>query len=293
VRVTGITDQTVTSDYATNNTTYDITITGKAISKFRVVSEPTCSGIKSSDFVGTELTHIHIQQSGTTGHSINSADLEGLPLTYLHLQTIGTSGHSINSDHLKNMSLTNLVLNSIGTTGHSINSDHLKNMSLTYLQLISIGTTGHSINSDHLKNMSLTYFYLQAIGTSGHAINTAHLTSATTFVIISIGSNNTGQISDLPNTATTIYIGDSGTGISLTSGTLKAWANCNFTFTGYSGGAGGVVDAFLNAYAPVAGTGTRTISFATAARTSASNDAVVTLRSKGKTIITSGGTEAP
>jgi hypothetical protein len=67
---------------------------------------------------------------------------------------------------------------------------------------------------------------------------------------------------------------------------MPAWAATTITIqSGYSTAA---VDGFLNAWAPTAGTGTKTINLAGAnqPRSSASDAAVTILNGKGKTIIT-------
>ena len=220
VKVSGITDQVKTSDYATINKTYTIKVYGNLskLSKFTIVTEATVRGIKSSELRKcVNLTYLYLNNLGTTGHTINTADLVGMPLTYLYL-------------------------NNLGTTGHTINTSDLVGMPLTYLTLSTLGTT-----------------------------------------------TCTGQISDLATGLTTMAIINCGTGISITSGTMKAWANAVITLTpSGTGYTTAQIDGFLNAWATPAGTGTKTIDLrgANQARSSASNTSVSTLTTKGKTILT-------
>jgi hypothetical protein len=271
VKICGTSDQTITSDYSTNNTIYNIKMFGNLdkLTKFSISSETTLSGILSSELAYcNNLSVLNLSSIGTTGHSINSDHLKNMPLTYINLSTLGTTGHSINSDHLKNMQLTSIQLALLGTTGHSINSDHLKNMPLTYINLSTLGTTGHTINTSHFANMQLTYFRINLLGTTGH----------------------TGTIADLPATLTTLTISGCGTGISISNGTMKAW-NANITLTsGYSTAS---VDGFLNAYAAVAPSSAKTIDLkgvgagiANENRSTASDAAVTTLQGLLKTVLT-------
>jgi len=103
----------------------------------------------------------------------------------------------------------------------------------------------------------------------------------------------TFDMTDIPDLSTLLNIGNNhNVNISYTTGTLPAWStlditlnDCNLTTT--------ELDAFLNQYAIDAGTGEATLDFSDATRSEDSDDAVITLNGKQKTIITTAGTEAP
>jgi len=103
----------------------------------------------------------------------------------------------------------------------------------------------------------------------------------------------TFDMTDIPDLSTLLNISyNHNVNISYTTGTLPAWStlditlnDCNLTTT--------ELDAFLNQYAIDAGTGEATLDFSGATRSEDSDDAVITLKGKQKTIITTAGTEAP
>jgi len=201
--------------------------------------------------------------SDTTYHIYVYGDLEGFTKIYINAEA---TYDSLFSSEFSGMSLTYFGLYNSGTN-HEINSSDFAGMPLAYFGLYNSGTN-NEINPSDFAGMPLTYFWLNNSGT-----------------------NHAGQISYFATGLNTLYIGNSGTGISITSGTMKTWANCNITLKGYTGGAGGDCDAFLIAYAATAGAGVKTIDLSNAARTSASDAAVTTLIGLGKTIKTLGLTE--
>ena len=98
-----------------------------------------------------------------------------------------------------------------------------------------------------------------------------------------------GNLSSIKTTATNIIYQSSGKSFDITAGTMPAWANTTITITptgtGYTTAE---IDAFLNAWALTAGSGTRTIDLrgANQPRSSNSDAAVSTLNGLGKTILT-------
>jgi len=110
----------------------------------------------------------------------------------------------------------------------------------------------------------------------------------TFWVLYNSGTNVLGQISDFPNSLTTLDIQLSGNGMSITSGTLKAWGSATITLqSSYTTAS---VDGFLINWAPVATYGLKIISLAgtnqARSNTTEVNNAITTLQGKGKTIIT-------
>lgn len=93
----------------------------------------------------------------------------------------------------------------------------------------------------------------------------------------------TGNISSLPTGLTSMTLYDLGSGINITTGAMPAWSG--LTATLHCNHSSEDVDGFLNAWALTAGVGTKTINIQRM-RTSASDAAVITLNSKGKTINT-------
>jgi len=132
-----------------------------------------------------------------------------------------------------------------------------------------------------------------------------NLTATITDAGIPTGLTGTWYWGNLPNLTANIDITDfpaditttillkilKNVDIDYTSGSLPAWSttaitiNTELTTT--------ELDAFLNQYAIDAGTGEATLNFSDATRSEDSDAAVVTLNGKEKTIITTAGTEAP
>ena len=224
--------------------------------------------------------------SQSTLNTINSSHFVGMPLTYWGLYSSGTN-HTINSSHFVGMPLTVWKLFSPGTN-NTINSSHFVGMPLTYWELYNSGTN-HTINSSHFVGMPLTFWVLQDSGTN-HIINSSHFVGMplTFWRLCNSGTNVLGQISDFPNSLITLFIQLSGSGMSITSGILKAWGSATITLqSSYTTAS---VDGFLINWAPVAGVGTKNINLAGTNGTCTVSDpnvaaAITTLQGKGKTIV--------
>lgn len=227
--------------------------------------------------------------NNTTYNIVVKGDLGGV--IYLYFVDGVTFANITSSEVKKFRNLQILRLYNCGTTGHHIYSSDLVNLPLKHLTIYFAGT-GHLINTAHLVGKSLDYFRLVNAGSS-NIINTAHFIGMplTYWELNNSGTNNTGQISDLPTELTDLRVLAAGQGISITSGTMKAWASTEMRLQSAYNTAS--VDGFLNAWATVAGSGTKTIylagtgaGIANEPRSSASDAAVVTLKALGKTIQT-------
>jgi hypothetical protein len=236
-----------------------------------------------------------VSDYGTTSHTYPIAIYGDLSkLTKLVIANEATVQAVKSSQITACTGMTYLQFSDLSATGHVINSSDLVGLPLTYLRLSYLSTTGITINTANFVGMPLATLFLSNIGTSGHTINTANLVGLPlTYVVFSnLGTTTcTGQISDLPTGLTDLTISNCGQGISISSGTMKAWASTIITLT--SAYTTASVDGFLNAWATPAGTGTKTITLsgsgagiANQARSSASDAAVTTLQGKGKTIVT-------
>jgi len=202
----------------------------------------------------------------------------------------GEGGHLIEADGTDKEMSSNYTASD--TTYHIYVYGDLEGFKRIY---ISGEATYDSLFSSELTRfISLIYFKLYNSGTNNE-INSSDFVGMPliVFSLYNSGTEHSGQISDLATELVILYIKNSGTGISITSGTMPAWANCNITLLGYTGGVGGDCDAFLNAYAATAGAGAKTIDLSDVARTAASDAAVTTLIGLGKTIKTLGLTEEP
>ncbi len=137
-------------------------------------------------------------------------------------------------------------------------------------QLSMSNLTGltYNLNNNPLPS-GLTYLYLYNLGTS--------ITGGTLNNFVAVNAN-------------TLYFSLSGNAVDITTGLTRAWNNCNITITpqtGY-GYTTAQIDSFLINYDAVAGTGSKTIDLrgANQPRSSASDAAVSSLISKGRTILT-------
>lgn len=227
--------------------------------------------------------------NNTTYNIVIKGDLGGV--IYLYFVDKATFANITSTEIKKFRNLQILRLYNCGTIGHHIYSSDLVNLPLKHLTIYFAGT-GHLINTAHLVGKSLDYFRLVNAGSS-NIINTAHFIGMplTYWELNNSGVNNSGQISDLPTGLTDLRVLAAGQDISITSGTMKAWASTEIRLqSAYTTAS---IDGFLNAWAPVAGTGTKTIylagtgaGIANQPRSSASDAAVITLNGKGKTIQT-------
>jgi len=154
---------------------------------------------------------------------------------------------------------------------------------------IASQTTLNNINSSHFVGMPLINWILYNSGTN-NTINSSHFVEMplTLWRLYNSGTNVLGQISDFPDSLTTLEIQLSGNGMSITSGTLKAWGSATITLqSSYTTAS---VDGFLINWAPVATYGSKTISLAgtnqARSNTTEVNNAITTLQGKGKTIFT-------
>lgn len=138
-RFAGTTDQTLTSNYLTNNTTYNIDVYDNIenISEIIITSEPTLSGINSSDLVNMPLTFFRIYNSGTD-HMINSADFSEMSLEYFNMANCGVN-NTINSSDFVGMPLINIRIVNSGTN-HVYNSADFSEMPLEYFFIYLCGT---------------------------------------------------------------------------------------------------------------------------------------------------------
>lgn len=226
--------------------------------------------------------------ANTTYNISITGDLSGV--RYLYFVDETTLDNITSAQIKKFKKLEILRLYNCGTT-HSIYSSDLAGLPLKHFTIYYAGT-GHNINSYDFIGKSLDYFRLVNAGTN-NTINTAHFVGMplTYFEINNSGTNNTGKISDLPTGLTDLRVIASGQGISISSGAMKAWASTEIRLlSAYSTTS---VDGFLNAWAPVAGSGTKMIylagsgdGIANQPRSSASDAAVTTLQGLGKTIQT-------
>lgn len=261
--------------------------------------------VKSIVFTGTATGNIVMQGTGAIkvewgDGSVNNYTLTGSDQNISHTYSSGTYNIKIwNSDRI-----TKWHMNS-NTGTWTISSKGLPN--LTYLYLRNLSGT-QTINSGHIPGV--TYLYLNNISGT-QTINSYDIPKVTVLYLLSISGIQTIDLTDIPNvydlylkningiysgnlssiktTATNIIYQSSGKSFDITAGTMPAWANTTITITptgtGYTTAE---IDAFLNAWALTAGSGTKTIDLrgANQPRSSNSDAAVSTLNGLGKTILT-------
>jgi hypothetical protein len=291
VYVVGTADQTKTSNYVTNNKTYNVRIFGdlSRLNKFSINTEATVSNfnINQLDYCDN-LTYLYLNNLGT--NLTGSIDNLSSKLTTFTLSNLGTNLTG-SIDNLSSK-LTSLTLYNLGTnfTG---SIDNLSSK-LTSLTLRNLGTnlTG---SIDNLSS-DLTSLTLYNLGTNFTGSIDNLSSDLTTLYLYNLGTNFTGSIDNLSSDLTSLTLNTLGTNINITDGPMPAWASNAITITsGYNTAS---VDGFLNTWAATAGAGAMTIDLsgigagvANGARSSASNAAVTTLIGLSKTIKTQGLTE--
>lgn len=269
------------------------------------------SNFNTSDLIGLPLKYIDVQAAPTlANYRCNSLDLIDMPLEVVifsanagifnfdtvdlrnkNITKFNITGYGsasiIRSEDLATMPLTDILIHG-GFSACIINSSDFIGMSLTRL---SIGHTGVNTiirSSDVVQISGLTNFTLYGDG-GVYDIDLSDfsaMSSLLTFYLngqVSTITISGGYLSDLPTQLTTIFT-SAITNLNITDGTMKAWTNATITLTNNHDSSD--VDAFLIAWAPIAGTAAKTITIKKA-RTSASDSAVATLVSKLKTINTS------
>lgn len=322
-------DQTVTSTYASTNTTYHITISGNLgrLRKFFIGDEATVSNLDIDDLATTGLTQLSLGQLG----SGVSGSIENLPDTLYNL-TINSTGTTISGAPVNSPSgITNFWLQGLNSLSGAIptNTSHpdtfrlyLQSCSglngtistcpakLRYFRIQSITGIGGSFDSLCSGCPELVQIYFLVVGTTmtgtsaltlpsglldvtiqgssgaSWSLNLSDFAQCTNIYLNTLGNSNTGAIESLTGAVTAINIVNCGTTINYGGGTVPAWATTSITFQ--AGMTTANLDAFLNAWATTAGSGTKTINLAgnNQARSSASNAAVTTLNGLGKTIVT-------
>lgn len=281
--------------------------------------------IDSSAFVGMALTRWSILASGT-GHHIDSADFADITtLTTFHLTYAGTnnfvdSAHFVNKPNLIEFDLVNIIGSTL-----DIDSSDFAGKDLIFFKIFNAGTYGtnpvaYHIDSSDFIGMPLEQLSLYAMGASADVVidsadlsgitqlyvlnhqNSGNASSYTVSDLTNMAANGLvtltnigtvgGNLSDFHATMTMIHIQGCGKTMSLTTGALKAWNAANISLlpsgtagTGYSTAE---IDAFLIAYAAVAGAGTKTVDLrgSNQVRSSSSDAAVATLQGLGRTVYT-------
>jgi hypothetical protein len=212
----------------------------------------------STDSLPSGLTFLYLASSGAS----ITGNINNLPtgLTYLRLANLGIFTGSI--DNLPT-GLTHLDLSNIGTnlTGN------IANLPSGLLTLI-------------LNNISTTL--------SGSIDDLP--TELTSLSLVNLGNTLTGYVENLPGTlSATLYLVAIGTGIDYNYETPPAWGTVTITIQ--TALTTSMVDNFLINWAPVAGTGTKTVNLTGTNQPRTSDDpdvisAIAILATKGKTVLT-------
>jgi hypothetical protein len=211
--------QTLTSSYATINTTYNITVSGHLgrMRKFRIITEATVSNLNIDHFVanGVGLTYLHLQALGTgiTG------SLNNLPSTlcYLHLQGVGnniTGDPSALPDSMYRLILKNITSTLSGT----INSLPPEIYRLE-LESLTSGLTG---SIDNLPD-TITYLHIQSIGTFTGSIDSLppNLLRANLF---NIGNTIAGSLDNIQSPVLREFILRRTAGTGTYTGSINSFA---------------------------------------------------------------------
>lgn len=319
-------DAVMTSSYVTNNTTYDIIISGHLgrLRKMSISSEATVSTLNINDLANTGLSYLALESlgSGITG-SINNlpaslcylsligltgitGDPDNLPISIHYLRLEGTTGISGSVNSLP-PDLWNLRLQSIGSSV----TGQIDNLPRTIVELAIQSVTTFTGLID---NLPPDLYYCWMLGV-GNAItgNIDNLPQGLTTLVIhrssASGGTYQGSINNLPQNLRYLYLqnlGENITGeidslpasvvevlriigcgiIPYNGGALPAWGSVTITLQ--TGLTTSQVDDFLNTWALTAGEGVKTVDLAgtNEPRSEDSDDAVATLTVLGKTIIT-------
>lgn len=287
-------------------------LVGMPLTKLTLKIINNSSRFYTEDLVGMPLTELTMQSAPANSNiRINSSHLAGMNLTVVGLSanaavwnfntvdvatksisSFGVAGYGSTSDirtqDMVTWPLTFLQIHG-GFTGAHVNTSYLSG--ITTLTQLNIGHTGPNTvyNTEDLKNLNLTSSSVYCDIGGVYTIDLTDYTNMSTLTTLYINAAtvqtaiSNGKLSDLPTQLQTLFI-NNVTGLDITTGTMKAWQDATITLTNSHPSAS--VDAFLIAWAPVAGTATKTITLKNQ-RTSASDAAVSVLQSKSKTIVTS------
>jgi len=270
------------------------------------------SVFNTADLSQLPIEEIDVQAAPTLSNYIcNSADLTAMPLTSIVFSANAGTFNFFTSDIFeKNLTKFNItgygstsIIRSLdfklmtglldifihgGFSSSIIDSADFINLPLTRLDIGHTGVNTIIRSSDVKQIKTLTNFTLY--GNGGTYIidlsDFSAMSNLLTFYMngqVSPISISGGKLSDLPTQLVTMFF-SAITGLDIATGAMKAWTNTTITLTNAHPSAD--VDAFLIAYAPVAGTAAKVITIKNI-RTSASDSAVAVLQGKLKTVNTS------
>lgn len=279
-------NQTKTSDYATNNTTYNITVYGAlyCLSLFKI-SNVTCivNFAEFSKLVELDELYWYGATTGSTGN-FNSlpSTITTLTLNYLgnavpgNISSLPSGLQNLDLLHCYQTTLTNnapsgLLYARIRNCWVNLAFGYLPT-GLTYLELYTSSISG--LISD--LPTSLYNFTNTSTDTStGSLADYPKLLS-----VLTITNNNlTGNLNDLASTLVTASVKSSAAAVSVSADQIPVWAGTTITFQCALSEA--EVNLFLNTWQATCGTGTKTINLAGTAPynnapRSAASDAAVT-----------------
>lgn len=169
--------------------------------------------------------------------------------------------------------LNRLSLTNIGSATGSVTA-------LTSLTLLKVTGAGAGVSGSVAGLINLTSLHAEGANTLTGSIN---LLTSCTFMFVTGANTLSGNVENLPTSATYIWVSSPGCLVKYGGGATKAWQNTYMTIHGQWTTV--MLDAFLNAWAATAeGTANRTIDLAGTndPRSSASDAAVVSLEAKFK-----------